>query len=203
MTSNIISARYAAPLPPGGYPADAAVIAVHATYGDQHRRANDDIDDGGMLAFLADGGVIGPYVAPPVDVAAVVAEAKRRVAARADQIADLITGTVPLAERFSWPTKETAARAVLAGAASPVQQAMLAAEAQVMGESVAELASHVVARVDTYIVAAGLISGQRRKTMAALDALTNPATLDADIAAIFANAETEAQALLVRLADGG
>lgn len=80
--TNILSARYAKPLPPGGYHDDAAVIAVHATYGEQHRRANDDIDDGGMLAFLAAGGVIGPYVAPPVvppTAADVRAEAQRRI----------------------------------------------------------------------------------------------------------------------------
>ena len=84
MASNILSARYAKPEPPGGYPADAAVIAVHATYGEQHRRATDDIDDGGMRAFLADGGVIGPYVAPPVvppTADDVRAEANRRIEA--------------------------------------------------------------------------------------------------------------------------
>lgn len=30
------------------------------------RRANDDIESGGMLAYLAGGGVIEPYVAPPL-----------------------------------------------------------------------------------------------------------------------------------------
>ena len=77
--ASILSARYAIPLPPGGYPADASVIAVHATYGEQHRRANDDIDDGGMLAFLADGGVIGPYVAPDLNSGDVDRERDRRL----------------------------------------------------------------------------------------------------------------------------
>lgn len=79
MTSNILSARYAKPIQPGGYPADAAVIAVHATYGEQHRRANDDIDDGGMLAFLAAGGVIWPYVAPALNSGDVDRERDRRM----------------------------------------------------------------------------------------------------------------------------
>lgn len=65
---NITVARYANPAPAGGYPPDADVIAQHAIHGEQRRRANDDIDGGGMLAFLRDGGVIGAYQAPPAPV---------------------------------------------------------------------------------------------------------------------------------------
>jgi hypothetical protein len=138
-------------------------------------------------------------VAAPIDMAAVKSDAKRRVAERADEIAEVITGTVPLAERLSWPTKEAAARAILAGTATAVQQALISAEGQVTGETNVALAARIVANADTYIVAAGLISGQRRKTMAAIDALTDPATVSADLAAIFTTAEAEAQALLASL----
>lgn len=79
MTSNILSARYSEPLPAGGYPADAAVIAVHASYGEQQRRANDDIDDGGMLAFIAAGGYIGAYVAPDLNSGDIDRERDRRL----------------------------------------------------------------------------------------------------------------------------
>lgn len=132
-------------------------------------------------------------------MSAKIADAKARVAARADEIATLITGIVPLAERLSWPTKEVAARAVLAGTATAGQQLILGAEAQVSGETVAALAARIVANADTYMAAAGLIAGQRRKTMAAIDALADLATFDADLAAIFATAEQEAQALLASL----
>ena len=138
-------------------------------------------------------------VTAPIDMAAVKADAKRRVAARADAIAELITGTVPLSERLSWPTKDVAARAVLAGTATPSQQVILAAEAQVSGESIADLAASIVANADAYMAASGMIAGQRRKTMAAIDALTDPATITADLAAIFTTAEAEAQALLASL----
>jgi len=75
----ILYARYADPEPPGGYAADAAVIAVHERYGEQSRRANDDIHGGGMLAFLADSGTIGPYEAAPVDLASYAADKRYEV----------------------------------------------------------------------------------------------------------------------------
>lgn len=60
----IISAKYARPVPFGGYAHDAEVVAIR--FGrEESRRANDDIEGGGMLAYLAEGGVIDPYV-PPV-----------------------------------------------------------------------------------------------------------------------------------------
>lgn len=163
------------------------------------------IDGDGYIAgaargYLAAGGIVEPPPpAPPVDLVALKASAKSRVAARADQIADMITGTVPLSERLSWPTKEAAARAVLAGTATAVQQSLIGAEAQVTGETPAALASSIVAKADAYIVAAGLIAGLRRKTMAAIDALADPATAESGLVTIFAAAEAEAAALLASL----
>lgn len=175
------------------------VLAHHVDGGGDIVVDGDGQTANAVRAWLASGGVLTPFAPPPVDLAAVKADAKRRVTARADEIAEAITGTVPLSERLSWPTKEMAARAVLAGTATAVQQALLAAEAQVIGETVPSLASRIVANADAYIVAAGLIAGQRRKVTAAIDALTDPVTLDADLAAIFATAEQEAQALLASL----
>lgn len=158
-----------------------------------------DPDNRDWLAYLAWTAAGNQATVPVPDLAQIKAAAKSRVAARADQIAEAITGTVPLAERLSWPTKEVAARAVLAGTATTGQQMILGAEAQVSGETVAVLAASIVAKADLYMTAVGLIAGQRRKTMAAIDAVTDPSTAAASLAAIFATAEQEAQALLASL----
>jgi hypothetical protein len=85
-THGITSARYRDPEPQVGYPADAPVIAIRNGV-TEYRRANDDIENGGMLAFLAGGGTIDPYQPPPLDdqkatlVAAAWAECNRRIEA--------------------------------------------------------------------------------------------------------------------------
>lgn len=61
------------------------------------------------------------------------------------------------------------------------------------------LAAKILANSATYHAAAGMIAGQRRKTMAAIDALTDPETVAADIATILATAAQEAEALLAQL----
>lgn len=198
----ILYARYADPEPPGGYAADAAVIAVHERYGEQSRRANDDIHGGGMLAFLADSGTIGPYEAAPVDLAAAQAAktaAKERLAAQADHMARAVTGIVPLAEQLSWPVKEAAARAHQAGTADAGQTALLAAEAGVTGETVGALVEKILANAVAYHMAAGFIAGWRRKTMEAIDVLADDATVGAGIATIVAQAAMEAEAALAAL----
>lgn len=217
----ILYARYADPEPPGGYAADAAVIAVHERYGEQSRRANDDIHGGGMLAFLADSGTIGPYEAAPngevwrwsggawVDArtpeelatAAQAAKtaAKERLAAQADHMARAVTGIVPLAEQLSWPVKEAAARAHQAGTADAGQTALLAAEAGVTGETVGALVEKILANAVAYHMAAGFIAGWRRKTMEAIDVLADDATVGAGIATIVAQAAMEAEAALAAL----
>lgn len=134
-----------------------------------------------------------------INIAAVKASAISRIVARADEIAEMITGAVPLAERLSWSTKEAAARAVIAGSATSEQQALIGAEAQVTGEQVADLAQRIVANATRYITAAGLIAGQRRKTIMAIESLLEPATMDADITQILSAAEAEAQALLAQV----
>jgi hypothetical protein len=58
---NIVSARWEES---GKTDPDSAVTVVMADGRVSSRRANDDIRGGGMLAFLAEGGVIGPYVEP-------------------------------------------------------------------------------------------------------------------------------------------
>lgn len=151
-------------------------------------------------ASAEDLAALGITSAPaPVDVTAVKSAAIRRVVMRADEIADLITGAVPLAERLSWPTKEAAARAVIAGTATAEQQAMITAEAQITGEAVADLAARVIANATRYVTASGFIAGQRRKVVALIDALTEPETVEEDVAAILTAAESETQALLAQV----
>jgi len=78
-THNIISAVYTtASTDPG-----APVQATRANGTVETRRNDDDIDGGGMRAFLAGGGVIAPYVAPVVVLTAddVRDEAQRRIIA--------------------------------------------------------------------------------------------------------------------------
>lgn len=135
----------------------------------------------------------------PIDVAAVKASAISRIVARADEIAEMITGAVPLAERLSWSTKEAAARAIVAGTATAEQQTMITAEAQITGEAVADLAARVIANATRYVTASGFIAGQRRKVVALIDALTEPETVEEDVAAILTAAESETQALLAQV----
>lgn len=147
-----------------------------------------------------DGKVLPPWSAVlDAKLSLLKANAKQRVATRADQIAAIITGQVPLAEQLSWTAKESAALAHQAGTATATQTALLTAEATVVGETVAELVTKILANAALYHTASGMIAGQRRKTMAAIDALTNAVTFETDVAAIFATAQAEAAALLASL----
>ena len=78
----IQSARYVFPIPDGAteQPADAQVAAILEGGRTEYRRADDDIRDGGMRAFLAEGGTIAAYAAPAPTGTDVDAEAERRVA---------------------------------------------------------------------------------------------------------------------------
>lgn len=71
---NIASARYST----DSTAFDAPVIAIRNGK-QEHCCANDDIEGGGMLAYLAGGGVIDPFVPPAVTVDDVRAEAQRRI----------------------------------------------------------------------------------------------------------------------------
>lgn len=122
-------------------------------------------------------------------------EAKQRLATAADAMAQVLTGVVPLAEQLSWPVKEAAARATLAGTADSGQTALLAAEAVVAGETVADLAGKVIANAAAYHAASGYIAGWRRKTMQDVDTAAD----DAAIAAIVSQAIAEAEAQMAAL----
>lgn len=92
-----------------------------------------------------------------------------------DAAADRITGNVPQAERDSWAEKYATASTLIAGGTPPASsQEMLEIEASFTGETVAALSTRIVAKAEKFSKVAGVISGLRRKTDAALAAETDP-----------------------------
>lgn len=95
----IISAKYAT----ADNGPSAPVTATMSNGTVCSRRANDDIEGGGMLAYLAGGGVIDPYIAPPLtesDYASAIqthidATAKARGYANGVALAGYSTSTIP------------------------------------------------------------------------------------------------------------
>lgn len=110
--------------------------------------------------------------------AAALEEARAAAAARLigaiDAFALAVTGTIPAAEMASWPAKEAAARATVAGTAAPADAALLAAEAEVTGEAPGDLARIVCDRADALRAIAARLAGVRRKALAAFAAAGDP-----------------------------
>lgn len=81
MSHGISAARYAKPEPEEGYPSNALVVVTRNTGVVEHRYINDDVDGGGMSAFIAEGGVVEPYIEEPIVVNSdhIRAEASRRM----------------------------------------------------------------------------------------------------------------------------
>ncbi|WP_420567832.1 hypothetical protein [Thalassovita sp.] len=94
-----------------------------------------------------------------------------------------LTGDATIEERDTWKTKEEAARAVLADAATPGQQAMLALEAEGRGEEVATLAATIVAKADGFAMLIGLASKLRAKARASITQATDDTVPVADVSA--------------------
>lgn len=94
----ITSARYST-----AETSDSAPVIAIRNGREESRRANDDIEGGGMLAYLAGGGVIDPYIAPPLtesDYASAIqthidATAKARGYANGVALAGYSTSTIP------------------------------------------------------------------------------------------------------------
>lgn len=106
-----------------------------------------------------------------------------------------VTGPVPIDERLSWDAKEAAARAYVAETADAAQTAMIDGEAAITGEVPADLAAIIIARADTFRAVVSRVAGLRRKTIAAIDAVTDPADYEVALAAAKAEAITLAAAL--------
>lgn len=148
---------------------------------------------------LAEIGLQVRVVAPPViPTAQLISEAKLKVVAYADSLADIITGPVPKAEKESWTKKEVAARKYVAdpGSLSSDELALLQNELDVtaaLDNDLATLSAKIIVQADYFSAIAGKIAGIRRVTMAALDALPDTATqeqVDAVLAAAITQAET-------------
>lgn len=73
-----------------------------------------------------------------------------------------VTGRVPIDEKYSWITKEDASRAILAGSPSEAQTTLIATEADLMGETIEQLATKIVANADQYRVVVAKMTALRR-----------------------------------------
>jgi len=111
---------------------------------------------------------------PDATVRGAMEMARRHLGTALDRTALTVAGSAPVAEMVSWPVKEAAARAVLAGSATPGDSAMIATEAAITGETATALARRIVARADTFRAAAARIAGLRRKYTALIDAIADP-----------------------------
>jgi hypothetical protein len=204
---NIKKVKYAEAMPPGGYSEDALVIAERNNGNIETRRANDDIDGGGILAFLREGSTIQPYDGPDafhadgskVITAYDILEAKAKVSAWADGFVTSIIGHRPEAEKLSYPIKGPAAVRYLDGNATAEDLALLEAEAMVTGEELSVLATEIVGHIDSeqsynYYRLTGMVAGLRRMTGKALDQLEvgvdSTAMIDAILVSAIADAET-------------
>ncbi len=106
-----------------------------------------------------------------------------------------VTGPVPIDERLSWDAKEAAARAYIAQTADAAQTAMIEDEAAITQEVPAELAAIIIAKADVFRAIAAKVAGLRRKTVTAIDAVTDPAIYEVVLVAAKAEAVTLAASL--------
>lgn len=106
-----------------------------------------------------------------------------------------VTGPVPIDERLSWDAKEAAARAYVAQTADLSQTAMIEDEAAITGEVPAALAAIIIAKADVFRAIAAKVAGLRRKTITAIDAVTDPANYEVVLVAAKAEAVTLAASL--------
>jgi len=211
----ITSVRYANPDNGSGYEVDAPVIVTRNGQEEQ-RTANDDINGGGVIAFLAEGGTIDPFYdteLSPEEIVEIKRNAKVRISNKADEMGSLISGSAPQFEKLSWSDKRDAAiyaKAEIAAGRNPDANVeprlkIISNEALVTGEDLESLCDAILSHVEgddgKYYEAAGLIAGQRRVAHAAIDALTETtyAALNKAIQDVFDQSQESADALLASL----
>ena len=130
-----------------------------------------------------------------------VTDAKTDVANFADEMAEKITGPVPMNEKLAWIKKEEAARAHVAGTPTAAQTALLQGElalTSALDSDIDTLAAKIIANADFYSVAVAAIAGIRRNTMAAIDAL-GPAPTDEQLDGVILSAKTIAEAKFIEV----
>ncbi len=129
-------------------------------------------------------------VAEP-DIAAIKAEAERKIANWAEGFTQKFTALVPPAEVASWPTKSAAAEAHLSGQ----PQAMILAEAAVTGEDPDSLAAKIKAKSDLYSAVIATLAGVRRKAIAAVESAKNPEEVSLALSEALSMANSQAAKL--------
>lgn len=105
-------------------------------------------------------------------------EAAARLTALFEAAGAALLDGVPRVEQLAWPARESAARAVLAGAATPLQAELLAREAKMTAEPVEVLAAAVVAEAEAFQRAAARLTGLRRAASAALADSATPGAVE-------------------------
>ena len=115
----------------------------------------------------------------------------------------MLSGGATVAERDTWKVKEEAARAFEAGTASAGQAAMLSAEAQGAGITVAALAATIIAKSEAFLALIGVAAGLRAQGRAAVLAATDDAVpldqVEAQIEAVFVQLAHQVQAAITQL----
>lgn len=110
------------------------------------------------------------------------ATARAGVLSAIARVEDALTAGVPLAEKLSWPSKEAAARAVQAGTGAALDNALLAGESALTGETVEELATRIIASADAYRFAVSRMAGIRRGAERRIAQAQTPAQLEQAVA---------------------
>lgn len=120
-------------------------------------------------------GVVTPLpVSAPAPLYASVRAAQLEAVRWIDTFLAGIVGNVPADEKLAWPQKEAAAQAVADGVASPAQEALIADEALITGETLADLADLILTKATIFRAVVSRVSGLRRKIEAALEAEPDP-----------------------------
>jgi hypothetical protein len=91
-----------------------------------------------------------------------------------------LVADVPPEEVASWPSKVIEAREIIAGTGDGE---ILAAEAQVTGETITALAQKVLVRATAFAQVIGYCAGLRRATNDAIEAATTPAQIQSALQA--------------------
>lgn len=108
-----------------------------------------------------------------------------------------LTGNATIEERDTWKTKEEAARALLAGAASDGQTAMIGFEAAGAGVEPAVLVQTIIAKSEAFQALIGKAAGLRAKAKAAIAQATDETVpldqVEPALAAIFDQLAAEAE----------
>jgi hypothetical protein len=89
-------------------------------------------------------------------------EALRILTELADEASSQVNDVIPRGEMAAWSIKEVSARAVKAGNPEPQDTAILQAEASMTGETLDQLADHILEKAESYRIISGKLAGFRR-----------------------------------------